>query len=91
MQYNWELLTWPNFTFSSKEIDNRLYKFAQETGEINALLKSFPNDIRQETLLEMIVSEAIKTSEIEGEFLSRKDVMFSVKNNLGINKTPDLV
>jgi Fic family protein len=91
MQYNWELTTWPNFTFSTKDLEYDLYDFAQETGEVNALLKSLPDDIRQETLLEMILSEAIKTSEIEGEFLSRKDVMSSIKNNLGLNKTPDLV
>eukprot|EP01012_Entosiphon_sulcatum_P036758 TRINITY_DN46949_c0_g1_i1.p1 TRINITY_DN46949_c0_g1~~TRINITY_DN46949_c0_g1_i1.p1 ORF type:complete len:365 (+),score=35.15 TRINITY_DN46949_c0_g1_i1:145-1095(+) len=39
----------------------------------------------------MILSEAIKTSEIEGEFLSRKDVMSSIRNNLGLNKTPDII
>jgi Fic family protein len=91
MQYNWELPTWPAFIFSTEEIEYQLYEFAQETGEVNALLKSLPNNIRQETLLEMIVSEAIKTSEIEGEFLSRKDVMSSVKNNLGLNKTFDII
>lgn len=91
MQYNWELKTWPNFTFSTKDIEHDLYHFAQQTGEVNALLKSLPDDIRQETLLEMILSEAIKTSEIEGEFLSRRDVMSSIKNNLGLNKTPDVV
>jgi Fic family protein len=32
-----------------------------------------------------LVSEAIKTSEIEGEYLSRKDVISSVRNNLKIN------
>jgi len=91
MQYNWELKTWPNFTFSTKDLENDLYNFAQETGEVSALLKLLPDDIKQETLLEIILSEAIKTSEIEGEFLSRKDVMSSIKNNLGLNKTPDVV
>lgn len=32
-----------------------------------------------------MVSEAIKTSEIEGEYLSRKDVMSSIRKNLGLN------
>jgi Fic family protein len=31
-----------------------------------------------------MVAEAVKTSEIEGEFLSRKDVMSSIKKNLGL-------
>lgn len=91
MQYNWELPTWPNFTFSTREIEHQLYDFAQETGEVNALLKLLPEDVGREALLETILSEAIKTSEIEGEFLSRKDVMSSIKNNLGLNKTPDII
>lgn len=32
------------------------------------------------------VSEAIKTSGIEGEYLSRNDVMSSIKRNLGIHQ-----
>jgi len=32
-----------------------------------------------------MVSEAIKTSEIEGEYLSRKDVMSSIRRNFGLN------
>ncbi|WP_165499684.1 Fic family protein [Pedobacter frigidisoli] len=91
MKYNWELSDWPNFTFSLTNIERKLYDFAQETGEVNALLKSLPNDVRQETILEMILAEAIKTSAIESEFLSREDVMSSIKNNLGINKTPEIV
>jgi len=35
-----------------------------------------------------MVSEAIKSSEIEGEMLSRPDVMSSIKNNLGLNPKP---
>ncbi|UJH68612.1 DUF4172 domain-containing protein [Muricauda sp. SCSIO 65647] len=31
-----------------------------------------------------MVSEAIKTSEIEGEYLSRNDVMSSLRRNLGL-------
>ena len=44
------------------------------------------------TLVEVMVNEAIKTSEIEGEYLSRQDVMSSIKRNLGFNgdqKQPD--
>ncbi|MFD2286773.1 DUF4172 domain-containing protein [Pedobacter petrophilus] len=91
MSYNWELSDWPNFTFSTSKIDGKLYAFAQETGEVNALLTALPDNIRQETLLELILSEAIKTSAIEGEFLSREDVMSSIKNNLGLNKTAEVV
>lgn len=36
-----------------------------------------------ETSIELMVVEAIKTSAIEGELLSREDVMSSIRNNLG--------
>ena len=34
-----------------------------------------------------MISEAIKTSEIEGEYMSREDVMSSINNNLGVKPT----
>lgn len=91
MHYNWERSDWPNFTFSTKGFERKLYDFAQQTGEVNALLNALPKDIRQETILETVLAEAIKTSAIEGEFLSREDVMSSIKNNLGINKVAEIV
>lgn len=91
MQYNWKLSNWPKFVFSISGLEEKLYKFAQETGEVNILLKTLPADLKQETLVEIILSEAIKTSAIEGEFLSRADVISSIKNNLGINKTTEII
>ncbi|WP_316809435.1 Fic family protein [Pedobacter agri] len=91
MRYNWELSDWPKFSYSTDKISGKLYDFAQQTGEVNALLKALPSNLRTETLLETILSEAIKTSAIEGEFLSREDVMSSIKNNLGINKIAEIV
>ena len=35
--------------------------------------------------------EAIKTSEIEGEYLSRADVMSSIRNKFGLNKIKEQV
>ncbi|WP_316850573.1 DUF4172 domain-containing protein [Pedobacter agri] len=67
MKYNWELSDWPQFSYSTEKISGKLYDFAQQTGEVNALLKALPGNLRKETLLETILSEAIKTSAIEGE------------------------
>jgi len=38
-----------------------------------------------------MVAEAIKTSEIEGEYLSRKDVMSSIRKNLGLVTGPEYI
>jgi hypothetical protein len=46
---------------------------------------------KEGTLVDLMVSEAIKTSESGGEYLSRKYVTSSIKNNLGSNPNPELV
>jgi Fic family protein len=61
--------------------------FAQEFGLVNGLVMGLNEELKQETMLEILISEAIKTSEIEGEYMSREDVMCSIKNNLGIKPT----
>lgn len=84
MKYNWQLPDWPKFTFDDSVIDSLCMDFALETGELKGIVDSLSTDIQQETILQFMISEAIKTSEIEGEFFSRQDVMSSIKKNLGI-------
>jgi len=91
MVYNWQLQGWPDFTYDVTEVQPLILAFAQETGEVNGLIQGLPNTLKQETLLQLMLSEAVKTSEIEGEYLSREDVMSSIRNNLGLNDTPVFV
>lgn len=53
---------------------------------MKGLVLGLNEEFKQEALLELLISEAIKTSEIEGEYMSRDDVMSSIKNNLGLQK-----
>jgi Fic family protein len=86
--YNWQNKEWPHFIYSENAFENELYSFIEKSGMVSGVLKAIPDAIQKETLIEMMVSEAVKTSEIEGEFLSREDVISSVRNNLGL--TPEL-
>lgn len=85
MKYNWQQPDWPEFKYSIKELEPLLYKFSERAGRIDGILKGLSDETQYNTLIELLVTEAIKTSAIEGEFLSRKDVMSSIKNNLGLN------
>ena len=87
MKYNWQQLEWAKFRFDDSVIDPLCIDFALEIGELKGLVDSLSADIQQETILQFMISEAIKTSEIEGEFFSRQDVMSSIKKNLGIENT----
>lgn len=84
MRYNWQQKDWLNFTYSLNEIEDKLFSFMERAGHVSGILKTLPADIQMEAVIDMMVAEAIKTSEIEGEYLSRKDVLSSIKKNLGL-------
>ena len=86
MKYNWQLPDWTKFKYDDAVLDALCMNFALETGELKGIVDSLSNEIREETILEFMISEAIKTSEIEGEFFSRQDVIFSIKKNIGIGE-----
>lgn len=83
--YNWQKKDWPNFIYAENEVENELFAFIEKSGIVTGVLKAIPEKIKMKTVVDMIVSEAIKTSAIEGEFLSRDDVKSSVINNLGLS------
>lgn len=81
--YNWEHQNWPNFTYSVDRVYEISVIFAEEMGLLSGLIMGLNGKLKTEALLETLVAEALKTSEIEGEYMSREDVMSSIKNNLG--------
>lgn len=91
MKYNWQQNDWPEFTFDLQEVDDILFDFANETGHVSGMLNAMSEDMKMEAIIDTMVAEAIKTSEIEGEYFSRQDVMSSIRNNLGLNKKLDSV
>lgn len=85
MKYNWQQKDWPHFQYETEAVEDLLYDFAKRTGRISGVLDGFSESEQTEAMINLMVSEAIKTSEIEGEYLSRKDVMSSIRRNLGLN------
>lgn len=84
MNYNWQLPDWRNFMFSEKTVEDILFDFTEKAGHLKGLLHAMPQDSQEQTLIEILVLEAIKTSEIENEYLSREDVTSSIRHNLGL-------
>lgn len=90
MLYNWEFTQWPDFTFQQDVLSKHQLEFLLKSGELTGALGGIASSDHAELLLETMVVEAIKTSQIEGELLSRQDVMSSVKKNLGIHEDQPL-
>lgn len=55
------------------------------------MLNAMPEDMKIEAIINTMVADAIKTSEIEGEYFSRQDVVSSIRNKLGLNEKSDKV
>jgi Fic family protein len=89
MKYNWQLEGWPDFQYDLGEMQDLLFQFAEKTGRVDGQLSALPESLQTETIVDLMVAEALKSSEIEGEMLSRPDVMSSIKNNLGLNPEPE--
>jgi len=85
MTYNWQQPDWPDFKYDLSYVEDLLYTYAEETGQISGLLRAASDQVVAESLIDTMAAEAIKTSEIEGEYLSRQDVVSSLRNNLGMN------
>jgi Fic family protein len=84
MTYNWQQPNWGKFKYSLKDFEDILFAFTEKSGHLKGLLYAMPKALQEETLIEILVSEALKTSEIENEFLSREDVTSSIRHNLGL-------
>lgn len=84
MSYNWQKPDWPDFKYSLGEIEDTLHQFSESTGFVTGALTYIHPDIQQEIIINIMVAEAVKTSAIEGEFLSREDVVSSIRNKLGL-------
>lgn len=82
--YNWQQPNWPNFTYTLSDVESALDSFIEKTGLISGSLKGLTDTLQLETIINIMVAEAIKTSAIEGETLSRPDVASSIRNNLGL-------
>lgn len=85
MKYNWQYTDWANFTYDDSVIDSLLMDLTSEIGEVKGMLNALSDTHQEDTILQFMISEAIKTSEIEGEFFSRQDIMSSIKRHLGIS------
>lgn len=88
MSYNWQQSDWKSFSFSQKDVEDLLFVIAEKAGHLSGLTKAMPATSQEDALIEILVSEAIKTSEIENEYLSREDVTSSIRNNLGLSVPP---
>ena len=83
--YNWQQADWPHFRYDPSNLYEVLLSISEKMGVINGKLAHLTKNLHTEAIINLMVEEAVKTSEIEGEYISRMDIRSSIKNNLGLN------
>ena len=81
--WNWQKEKWPHFSYDSAVLSSLEHQFSQTTGTVLGSLKHVRTEEKNSFLVEVLSDEALKTSEIEGEYLNRDSIQSSIKKNLG--------
>jgi Fic family protein len=84
MNWNWEQPGWPEFTFERNALRELEQQFLLSSGEFVGALKHIGPMDRDVLKIELISDEALKTSAIEGEVLSRESVQSSLRQHFGL-------
>lgn len=84
MKWNWQQKDWPDFTYEGAKIDVLEKQFLQGSGVFMGAFKHLSNDDKNNLKIDLISNEAIKTSEIEGEYLNRDSLQSSIRKAFGV-------
>ena len=84
MKWNWQRKEWPEFNYDRNALTVSETQFLQGSGMFYGAYKHITEDKKKTLLIDIISEEALKTSEIEGEYLSRDSIQSSIKKHFGL-------
>lgn len=84
MTWNWQRPDWPNFTWDALRLRKAEEQFLLGSGVFAGTIKHLGDQDREQLTIEAISTEALTTSEIEGEILDRASVQSSIRRQLGL-------
>jgi Fic family protein len=83
-QYIWQHPSWPRFRWDNAALMKPLGDCRFQQGSLLAQMRELGLEVRQQARAEVLIEEALKTSEIEGERLDPNAVRSSVARRLGL-------
>jgi len=90
LMWIWEKKGWPNFTYDLSRHQGALDRLIVSSKEIFGRIEALPSEAQSDALIDLVVSEAIRTSFIEGQDLDRVSVRASVKHLAGLSSVKPL-
>lgn len=85
MEWNWQQPDWPNFSWDRARLAPAEQEFLVGGGVLMGTVKHLETDERDQLTIEAMSTEAVTTSEIEGETLDRASVQSSLRKQLGLS------
>jgi Fic family protein len=86
MTWNWQNPLWPNFIYDSKVLEPLERSFLWRSGEFIGVFRHVGPEDQDALKIELISDEALKSSQIEGEFLNRDSVQSSLRQQFGLSQ-----
>lgn len=78
MKWIWQRPDWPDFRYDDRTFEARELEFRINSARLAGRFEALPIASRQEAAIDLMLSEAIKTSAIEGENLDRESIRSSL-------------
>jgi Fic family protein len=85
MVWNWQQPDWPVFTWDCSRLEAAERQFLIGGGVLVGTVKHLGNEERDQLAIEVMSTEALATSQIEGEILDRASVQSSIRKQLGLS------
>src|ERR1035438_1058387 len=84
MTWNWQQPDWPRFAWNPPRLAAAEQQFLVGGGTFVGAIKHLGDEDRNQLTVEAMSTEALTTSEIEGEILDRASVQSSIQRQLGL-------
>ncbi len=87
MPWNWELPDWPKFSYDPDRLLDSEKQFLLGSGSSFAYLKMIDEQDYKRFIVEILSTEGVESSKIEGEILDRESLQSSIKRHFGLTET----
>lgn len=85
MTWNWQKSDWPQFSYKKSALADLEARFLRQSGVFLGALKHISTEDKNTLIVDLMSTEALKTSEIEGEILNRDSLQSSIRRNFGLD------
>lgn len=90
MRWIWQQPDWPDFRYDEHPLEHREREFRLKSERLAGSFDALPMACKEDATIDLMLSEAIKTSAIEGEDLDRESVRSSLLSLITSDTLPDI-